>query len=56
MPNIRFNVAKTLQALIGLLDPAVVTAQVKPCLLALSEDSDKDVRYFASQALQSAES
>lgn len=52
VPNIRFNVAKTLQALLPTLDVAVTQEQVKPCLLALSEDADKDVRYFAAQALQ----
>ena len=53
MPNIRFNAAKTLQALIARLAPGLVQSQVKPCLLTLTEDPDKDVRYFASQALQS---
>jgi len=53
VPNIRFNVAKTLDALISQLDGAVVQAQVKPCLLSLADDADKDVRFFATQALQS---
>jgi len=53
VPNIRFNVAKSLQSLIAQLDAAVVQDQVKPCLIQLAEDDDKDVRYFASQALHS---
>ena len=53
VPNVRFNVAKTLQSLIAQLDPDAVQDQVKPCLVRLADDSDKDVRYFASQALQS---
>mmetsp|Transcript_45033 Transcript_45033/g.133086 ORF Transcript_45033/g.133086 Transcript_45033/m.133086 type:complete len:586 (-) Transcript_45033:284-2041(-) len=53
VPNIRFNVAKTLQALVGELAPDVVASSVKPCLLALCDDADKDVRYYATQALQS---
>jgi len=52
VPNIRFNVAKTLQLLISHLDSGVVQTQVEPCLRTLKEDSDKDVRYFAGQALQ----
>ena len=32
---------------------SLVQQQVKPCLLRLSEDTDKDVRYFAGQGLQS---
>ncbi len=52
VPNIRFNVAKTLQMLVPLLDSTVVINKVKPLLQKLAEDSDKDVRFFAAQALQ----
>ena len=52
VPNIRFNVAKTLQALLPLFETAVVQQQVKPRLFEPSEDADKDVQYYASQALQ----
>lgn len=52
VPNVRFNVAKTLQALIPVLEPGLVQQQVKPRLLELTEDADSDVQYFANQALQ----
>lgn len=51
VPNVRFNVAKTLQMLVPLLEPGLVASQVKPKLLELSEDHDKDVQYFAQRAL-----
>ena len=53
VPNIRFNVAKTLHHLIPLLDNNTVQSQVRPCLQKLNEDTDKDVKYFADQALKS---
>ena len=52
VPNVRFSVARTLHTLIAHIDSSVVQKQIKPCLLSLSEDSDRDVQYFASQALQ----
>lgn len=48
----RFNAAKTLRLLVPMLDAGLVGESVKPCLQTLSEDSDEDVRYFASQGLQ----
>lgn len=50
--NVRFNVAKTLQLVAPLLDDqtAVQTAIV-PVLLALQDDEDRDVKYFAQKAL-----
>ena len=52
VPNIRFNVAKTLHGLIPLLDTNVVQTRVKPALSKLFDDTDRDVKFFASQALQ----
>eukprot|EP01087_Luapelamoeba_hula_P024695 TRINITY_DN949_c0_g1_i1.p1 TRINITY_DN949_c0_g1~~TRINITY_DN949_c0_g1_i1.p1 ORF type:complete len:586 (+),score=99.05 TRINITY_DN949_c0_g1_i1:135-1892(+) len=52
VPNIRFNVAKTLHTLIKHLDAKTLSDRVKPCLTKLYEqDSDRDVKFFASQAL-----
>ncbi|RRT49412.1 hypothetical protein BHM03_00054269, partial [Ensete ventricosum] len=36
--------------------PQVVEQTVRPCLVELSEDPDVDVRYFASQAIQTCDS
>lgn len=33
----------------------VVEQTIRPCLVELSEDPDVDVRFFASQALQSSD-
>ncbi|KAG0274039.1 hypothetical protein BGZ96_004554, partial [Linnemannia gamsii] len=56
IPNIRFNVAKSIEALIPVLmqnpDTApLVDQQLKPALIKLSEDSDNDVRFFSQKAL-----
>lgn len=54
VPNIRFNVAKTLQTLCAYLDETVIQRKVRPTLNRLYEkDPDSDVKYFAHQALQS---
>ena len=52
VPNVRFNVAKTLRQLLPLLDATTIAERVRPCLLTLAEDSDSDASYFANQALQ----
>lgn len=52
MPNIRFNVAKTLEVVATKVDASVIDAAVKPCLVALLQDSDGDVVYFATRALE----
>ncbi|KAJ3329701.1 protein phosphatase 2, regulatory subunit A, partial [Blyttiomyces sp. JEL0837] len=55
IPNIRFNVAKSMEQIIPLLRKAdlnnLVNDPIKPSLVKLSEDADQDVRYFAVHAL-----
>jgi serine/threonine-protein phosphatase 2A regulatory subunit A len=56
IPNIRFNVAKSIEALIPVLKQnpdtnPLVEQQLKPALAKLSEDSDNDVRFFSQKAL-----
>ncbi|RUS24687.1 complex between Pp2a-specific methylesterase Pme-1 and Pp2a core enzyme [Jimgerdemannia flammicorona] len=56
IPNIRFNVAKSLETLAPLLRASADTAplvesDVRPALTKLNEDSDNDVRFFAHRAL-----
>jgi len=48
--NVRFNVAKTLHHIISVLPSSTNQGQVKPCLDKLNNDSDFDVRYYASEA------
>ena len=54
VPNIRFNVCKTLQIIIKLVDDSIVEKKIKPTLNGLLEDTDNDVKYFASQALSTS--
>lgn len=51
VPNIRFNVAKCLQVIISRVDAQVVQEHIKPVLQDLQEDSDPDVKSYATQTL-----
>jgi len=53
VPNVKFSVAKNLQRLMteANMGRETVSDKIKPCLKELSEDEDADVRFFASQAL-----
>lgn len=58
IPNIRFNVAKSLESLTPLLkkDPetaTLITTSVQPTLEKLGTDEDGDVKFFATRALES---
>ena len=57
IPNIRFNVAKSLETMIPLLKQnqailELISSMVKPALEKLSMDTDGDVRFFATRALE----
>jgi serine/threonine-protein phosphatase 2A regulatory subunit A len=57
IPNIRFNVAKSLEVLASTFSEApdgldLVQNKIVPVLEGMKNDSDADVRYFASRALQ----
>lgn len=57
IPNIRFNVAKSLETMIPMLKQnqsmsGLVSTMAKPTLEKLSTDKDGDVRFFANRALQ----
>jgi serine/threonine-protein phosphatase 2A regulatory subunit A len=51
VPNIRFNVAKTLKNLAPKLESGIVGQQIKPALATLKADVDGDVKYYAGDAL-----
>jgi len=51
VPNIRFNVAKTLQKMVPHLDSDTVLGRVRPCLELLVQDPDSDVKIFGTKAL-----
>jgi len=48
--NVRFNVAKTLQAIALILPGPIKQAQIRPVIDKLNTDSDFDVRYYAAEA------
>ncbi|CAM9191834.1 unnamed protein product [Ascophyllum nodosum] len=52
VPNIRFNVSKTLEKMAPRLQNAAVENQVRPTLHSLVDDADRDVRYFSRKAMQ----
>ncbi|KAI9911426.1 hypothetical protein PsorP6_009225 [Peronosclerospora sorghi] len=51
VPNIRFNVAKTLQVVGPKVDAEVRVNTVAPCVTALLQYGDIDVVFFAQRAL-----
>ena len=53
VPNIRFKVAKSLQVLVKYLDATIVQERIRPALETLQMDGDKDVKFYAQQALNS---
>lgn len=52
IPNVRFTVAKILKQSKSLFDPNIMTATILPGLKDMTNDSDRDVQYFATIALQ----
>lgn len=52
VPNVRFTAVLTLQKLASVMDHSAVESDVKPCLARCAQDSDKDVKFFASSALE----
>lgn len=53
VPNVKFNVAKTLMRIGQWLDHATIQQQVKPVLEKLRQDADSDVSYYAGEAMES---
>ncbi|KAH3760513.1 phosphoprotein phosphatase A [Pelomyxa schiedti] len=49
--NVRFNVCKAMQAMIPFADQGTIASEIKPLLLKLETDTDRDVQHFAKQAL-----
>lgn len=60
IPNIRFNVAKTLEVIAGVLatmptGKQLAVTKIGPVLKTLQNDPDADVRYFANKAIMGAQ-
>lgn len=59
IPNIRFNVAKSLEVIAGTINDSpegreLSQKEILPAVETLRSDSDADVRYFANRALLKA--
>lgn len=50
--NIRFNVAKGLEIIAPMCGHSICDSQIRPVLSLLSEDPDRDVRFFANKSLK----
>lgn len=55
IPNVKFVASITLEQLCKYADTGVVASQVRPCLTDLANDSDSDVKYYASVALDAVQ-
>jgi hypothetical protein len=55
VPNIRFNVAKELEAIAPVCGLSVYESQISPVLNLLMDDTDRDVRFFAEKTSQTLE-
>ena len=51
VPNVRFGTIKILTQILEKLDQTTVVSKIKPILLEMAKDADRDVKYFAKQAL-----
>ena len=51
IPNVRFTVAKILKQAKSLLDPNIMASTILPGLKDMTNDSDRDVQYYATIAL-----
>eukprot|EP01134_Creolimax_fragrantissima_P005979 CFRG5979T1 len=55
VPNVRFNVARTLEVCVNTInDKSVVQSNIVPVLNQLKADADMDVKYYAQRALAAA--
>jgi len=55
VPNIRFNVAMALERMAPFCGERSYRSTIRPVLLVLIEDPDRDVRYFAEKSLNAAD-
>ncbi|KAK1934208.1 Protein phosphatase 2A scaffold subunit [Phytophthora citrophthora] len=55
IPNVRFVASMTLEQLCKFADASMVAAQVRPCLTEMVNDSDMDVKYYSSIALDAVQ-
>lgn len=53
VPNVRFGSAKTLSQVLPFVKSEIKETKIRPCLSVLADEAekDKDVNFFATQAL-----
>lgn len=52
IPNVRFSAANVLASVSKCVPDNYVQEKIRPSLMELATDSDEDVKYFATKALQ----
>lgn len=52
VPNVRFNVAKTISAMIATASPEIRSQKLAPAIEKLLKDTDTDVRFYSADALE----
>jgi serine/threonine-protein phosphatase 2A regulatory subunit A len=55
VPNVRFNVARALHRISQPCGLTIYQQRIRPVLSVLTEDPDRDVRFFAEQSLHNAD-
>jgi serine/threonine-protein phosphatase 2A regulatory subunit A len=55
IPNVRFVASMTLEQLCKYSDASIVSTQVRPCLSELVNDTDADVKYYSSLAMDAVQ-
>ncbi|GAB9468266.1 Serine/threonine-protein phosphatase [Globisporangium polare] len=55
IPNVRFVASMTLEQLCKHSDASIVSTQVRPCLSDLVNDTDADVKYYSSLAMDAVQ-
>ncbi|KAF1332530.1 Serine/threonine-protein phosphatase, partial [Globisporangium splendens] len=55
IPNVRFVASMTLEQLCKYTDASTVSTQVRPCLSELVNDTDADVKYYSSLAMDAVQ-
>lgn len=51
IPNVRFTIAKIIQKTKSQIDASIVSSQIMPALKEMTNDTDRDVQYYATVAL-----
>jgi hypothetical protein len=51
IPNVRFTMIKIIQKTRSQIDASIVSSQIMPAIKEMTNDTDRDVQYYATVAL-----